>query len=121
MKTTINTQRRQFMVGAAGLTFGVAVAPSLLIGDAQAQNTSVNLNNWVTLYTDGTVAIMSPASEMGQGSLTSLPRIIADEMDADWSKVKIDATAVGDQVYGNPGRNFHQYTAGSATVTGYFN
>lgn len=120
MEKIANKKRRQFMVGAAGLTFGVAVAPSLLVGEAQAQNTSVKMNNWVTIYTDGTVAIMSPASEMGQGSLTSLPRIVADEMDADWSKVKIDATAVGDQVYGNPQRGFHQYTAGSATVTGYF-
>ena len=88
---------------------------------ARAQNTSVKLNNWVTVYTDGTVAIMSPAAEMGQGSLTALPRIVADEMDADWSKVKIDASAVSDKVFGNPGRGFHQYTAGSATVTGYFN
>ena len=47
----------------------------------------------------------------------ALPRIVAEEMDADWSKVKIDPNAVGDQVYGNPSRGFHQYTAGSATVT----
>ncbi len=122
MKAAINTQRRQFMVGAAGFTFGVAVgAPSLLVGDAHAQNSIVKLNNWVTIHTDGTVVIMSPASEMGQGSLTSLPRIVADEMDADWAKVKIDGSAVSDKVFGNPGRGFHQYTAGSATVTGYFN
>ena len=118
----INPQRRQFMVGAAGLTFGVAVgAPALLTGAAHAQNSSVTLNNWVTIYTDGTVAIKSPAAEMGQGSLTALPRILADEMDADWARVKIDSAAVGDKIFGNPGRNFHQYTAGSATVTGYFN
>ena len=88
---TIDVQRRQFMVGAAGFTFGVAVgAPALLSGEALAQNSSVRLNDWVTVFTDGTVAIMSPAAEMGQGSLTSLPRIVADEMDADWSKVKIE-------------------------------
>jgi len=110
------------MVGAAGFTFGVAVgAPVLLANEALAQNTSVKLNNWVTMFTDGTVAIMSPAAEMGQGSLTSLPRIVADEMDADWSKVKIVPSPANDQIYGNPGRGFHQYTAGSATVTGYFN
>ena len=124
MKTTeteINTQRRQFMVGAAGFTFGVAVgAPALFSGDAYAQNSSVRLNDWVTVFTDGTVAIMSPAAEMGQGSLTSLPRIVADEMDADWSKVKIVASPANDKVYGNPGRGYTQYTAGSATVTGYF-
>ena len=120
--TTINTQRRNFMVGAAGFTFDVAAGvPTLLTGDALAQSNSVKLNNWVTVFTDGTVVIMSPAAEMGQGSLTSLPRIVADEMDADWSKVKIVASPANDQIYGNPGRGYHQYTAGSATVTGYFN
>ncbi len=124
MKTAINAQRRQFMVGAAGFTFGVAAGvPAMFTGEvrAQAGSNSARLNNWVTIFTDGTVAIKSPAAEMGQGSLTSLPRIVADEMDADWSKVKIDAAAVGDKVFGNPGRGYHQYTAGSATVTGYFN
>lgn len=119
--TTINTQRRQFMVGAAGLTFGVAAGvPSFLAGDVLAQANSLRLNDWVTVFTDGTVAIMSPAAEMGQGSLTSLPRIVADEMDADWAKVKIVPSPASDKIYGNPRRGYHQYTAGSATVTGYF-
>lgn len=111
------------MVGAAGFTFGVAagVPAALLSGQAAAQNSSVRLNNWVTVFTDGTVAIMSPAAEMGQGSLTSLPRIVADEMDADWGKVKVIASPASDKIYGNPGRGYTQYTAGSATVTGYFN
>ncbi len=121
MKTTINAQRRHFMVGAAGFTFGVAVgAPSLRVGNAQAKNSNVRLNNWVTIHTDGTVVIKSPAAEMGQGSLTALPRILADEMDADWARVRIDPAAVSDQIFGNPRRGYHQYTAGSATVTGYF-
>ena len=123
--TTMNTQRRHFMVGAAGMTFGVAaggpVLTALLASDAIAQSTSVRLNDWVTVFTDGTVAIMSPAAEMGQGSLTSLPRIIADEMHADWTKVKIVPSPANDKIYGNPGRGYTQYTAGSATVTGYFN
>ena len=124
MTKPINTKRRQFMVGAAGFTFGVAAGGPLLQGllsnDALAQANSVKLNDWVTVFTDGTVAIMSPAAEMGQGSLTSLPRIVADEMDADWAKVKIVPSPANDKIYGNPGRGFHQYTAGSATVTGYF-
>ena len=121
MRPPINKQRRHFMVGAAGFTFGVAVGvPALFSGEAQAQNTSVKLNNWVTIFTDGTVVIMSPAAEMGQGSLTSLPVIVADEMDADWAKVRIVASPANDKIYGNPGRGYVQYTAGSATVTGYF-
>ena len=122
MTTKIDKNRRHFMMGAAGFTFGVAVGvPALLTGEALAQNTSVKLNNWVTIFTDGTVVIMSPAAEMGQGSLTSLPVIVADEMDADWAKVRIVASPANDKIYGNPGRGYVQYTAGSATVTGYFN
>ncbi len=117
--------RRRFMVGATGLTFGVAfgVPPvfKFLGGEAQAAAaTQAVVNAWVTLYTDGTVAIMSPACEMGQGSLTALPVIVADEMDADWSKVRIVAAPPNDKVYGNPQFGGLMYTAGSATVTGYF-
>src|SRR3954469_18534542 len=57
---------------------------------------------------------------MGQGSQTAIPLIIADEMDADWSRVVIVPAAPDDKVYGNPGFRGLMYTAGSATVTGYW-
>ena len=63
---------------------------------------------------------MSPAAEMGQGSLTSLPLILASEMDADWAKVKIIAAPPDDKLYGNPAFRLLMYTAGSAAVRGYF-
>jgi isoquinoline 1-oxidoreductase beta subunit len=124
-----NAGRRRFMTGAAGLTFGVAVGvpglQSIVASAAEAtvikNEGSVKLSNWVTVFTDGTVAIMSPAAEMGQGSLTSLPLIVAEEMDAEWSKVRIVASPPDNKIYGNPAFRYLQYTAGSATVTGYFN
>jgi isoquinoline 1-oxidoreductase beta subunit len=133
--SSLNKGRRRFMVGAAGFTFGVAlgVPPLLKSGDAAADmagtqlmedvaaGKAITLSHWVTLYRDGTVAILSPACEMGQGSLTSLPRIVADEMHADWSKVRIVAAPPNDKLYGNPAFRYLQYTAGSASVTGYFN
>lgn len=123
-KPLSNPSRRRFMTGAAGLTFGVAVATpamqQLVIGAAEAATGSSKINNWVTVFTDGTVVIQSPAAEMGQGSLTSLPLIVAEEMDADWSKVRIVASPPNNQIYGNPAFRYLQYTAGSATVTGYF-
>ncbi|MGQ0524744.1 MAG: molybdopterin cofactor-binding domain-containing protein [Betaproteobacteria bacterium] len=125
-KENVAVGRRRFMVGAAGLTFGVAlgVPASLRLASGKAQAAAakdVAINAWVTLSTDGTVTIMSPAAEMGQGSLTALPVILADEMDADWSKVKI-VPAPANKLYGNPDPRFQSemYTAGSATVTGYF-
>src|SRR3981189_2192673 len=123
------TTRREFMVGAAGLTFtvlmdgcaalrteerGVAALPP-----APGEG-SVNVTAWPSLSTDGTIYIANPAVEMGQGSQTAIPLIIAEEMDADWSRVSIVPAAPDDKVYGNPGFRGLMYTAGSATVTGYW-
>lgn len=118
-----SVDRRRFMVGAAGLTFGVAVGvPSALLeyGEARAAGKDLIMNPWVTISTDGTIAIMSPAAEMGQGSLTALPLIVAEELDADWARVRIVPSPASDAIYGNPQFGNLQYTAGSATVTGYF-
>jgi len=123
------TTRREFMVGAAGLTFtvlmdgcaavrteergGAALAPAPADG-------SLKVNAWASLSTDGTIYIANPAVEMGQGSQTAIPLIIAEEMDADWSRVVIVPAAPDDKIYGNPGFRGLMYTAGSATVTGYW-
>jgi len=120
----INSGRRRFMVGAAGFTFGVAVgvpaALRLASGDAQAAANDFVASPWVTISTDGTIAIMSPAAEMGQGSLTSLPLILAEELDADWAKVRIVPAPAIEKIYGNPGFGGLMYTAGSFAVNGYF-
>src|SRR6267154_456676 len=110
--------RRGLMVGAAGMTF--AVASGLRFAEAQtARGTSVALSPWVTISTDDTVAIMSPAAEMGQGSLTSLPLILAEELDADWAKVRVVVAPPNDALYKNPAFGY-MYTAGSNAVTAYF-
>ncbi len=120
----IAMNRRRFMVGAAGGTFAMVVGmPDFLSPRTAAAATAARktvMNAWVTLSTDGTVFIMSPATEMGQGSLTSIPVILADEMDADWSRVQIVPAPPDDKIYGNPRFANAMYTAGSATVTGYF-
>ena len=77
------------------------------------------MSPWVTISTDDTVSIMSPAAEMGQGSLTSLPLILAEELDADWSKVRVIVAPPNDELYKNPAFGY-MYTAGSNAVTAYF-
>ena len=77
----------------------------------------------MSIAPDGKISIMSPATEMGQGSMTSLPLILAEELDADWSKVHVRARfmPVIEKIYGNPGfLGGMMYTAGSNAVTSYF-
>ena len=111
--------RRQVMIGAAGLSFAFAVSR----GDAAVlapERVGQTLSPWISIAGDGTVTIMSAATEMGQGSMTSLPLIIAEELDADWSRVKIVTAPPLDHIYGNPGFGGMMYTAGSNAVTSYY-
>src|SRR4029077_12627874 len=114
--------RRQVMLGVAGLTFAVAlgVERSAAAASLAAEGAGKTLSPWVSIATDGTITIMSPATEMGQGSMTSLPLIIAEELDADWSKVRVVPAPPVDAIYGNPGFGGQMYTAGSNAVTSYF-
>ena len=110
--------RREALTGLAGLTFGFTFS-ARGIGSALAQGSGEIQTAWVTIRTNGIVSIMSPAAEMGQGSLTSLALIIAEELDADWSRVRVEMSPLDDKVYGNPRYGF-MYTAGSASVPTYF-
>jgi isoquinoline 1-oxidoreductase beta subunit len=110
------------MVGVAGLSFAVAFGKS---GSAVAaalatERAGKALSPWVSITPDGTITIMSAATEMGQGSMTSLPLIIAEELDADWSKVRIVPAPPIEAIYGNPGFQGMMYTAGSNAVTSYY-
>src|SRR5690242_386288 len=119
-KSEAAVSRRQVMIGAAGLSFAIVLGGG---GDAAVitnERTGQAVSPWVSIASDGTITIMSAATEMGQGSMTSLPLIIAEELDADWSKVRVVPAPVNEAVYGNPGFAGMQYTAGSNAVTSYF-
>jgi isoquinoline 1-oxidoreductase beta subunit len=112
--------RRQVMIGAAGLSFAVALGGRAGAAVLANERAGKALSPWVSIASDGTITIMSAATEMGQGSMTSLPLIIAEELDADWSKVKIVRAPVIERIYGNPGFQGMMYTAGSNAVTSYY-
>src|SRR5947208_1174001 len=94
--------RRDVMLGAAGLTFIFAIDA---IDDAaeagNAGQTGKKFGAWVNIATDGTITIYSPVVEMGQGSTTALPLVFAEELDADWSKVKVLPAPAQDDIYGS--------------------
>ena len=101
---SVSMSRRQVMIGAAGLTFAFGVdVPAAISATVSRTGTGKPFSPWVSIAEDGTISVMAPAVEMGQGSLTSLPRILAEELDADWNKVRIvPAPAQQDKIYGNP-------------------
>jgi isoquinoline 1-oxidoreductase beta subunit len=112
--------RRQIMIGAAGLSFAITLGGRADAAEIASESAGQALTPWVSIATDGTITIMSAATEMGQGSMTSLPLIIAEELDADWSKVKIVPAPVIEKIYGNPGFGGMMYTAGSNAVRSYY-
>src|SRR6516225_5598964 len=115
--------RRGFIKGATGLTFAVALSGGVVGRGMQAlAGDAGKLNAWITIGSDGTVTLLCPAAEMGQGVMTSLPLVLAEELDADWSKVKADWAPPIPPIYGNPHPFFNgaQVTAGSTSVSGYF-
>jgi isoquinoline 1-oxidoreductase beta subunit len=117
--------RRDFLARTgAGLTFAVvaAAAPDhFKLVSAAAADASFSPNIWLHIGTDGRITIASPAAELGQGSFTTLPVIIAEELDADWSKVSIVQPPTWDaKKYGNPGYGQRLSTTSSASIHGYF-
>jgi isoquinoline 1-oxidoreductase beta subunit len=109
--------RRSFLVTSGAAS--VAVAFGSLPGTAAAAG-PLAPNAWVTIGEDGIVTIVPPAVEMGQGTQTALPLILAEELDADWRNVRIAATPDNDQVYGNPTFSNQLTTVGSFAVSGYY-
>ena len=112
--------RRQVMIGAAGLSFAIGVGGRADAATVALEAVGKTLNPWVSIAPDGTITIMSVATEMGQGSMTSLPLVLAEELDADWSKVRVVPAPVIDQIYGNPAYFHMIYTAGSNAVRAYY-
>src|SRR5947207_15182650 len=80
---------------------------------AAAGESQVALNAFVRIGTDESVTVISAHSEMGQGIYTSLPMLLNEELQADWSKIRVEAAPV-DKVYNHPVFGM-QMTGGSTT------
>ena len=116
-----NVSRRSFlkgMVSTGALVVGACYYPQLLRADGLPKDTladraTLHPNVFVGIDTDGTVYIVAHRSEMGTGIRTSLPLVVADELDADWKRVKIEQ-AIGDPRYGD------QNTDGSHSIRSFY-
>jgi isoquinoline 1-oxidoreductase beta subunit len=114
MKTGVT--RREFL-RLTGLTIAVSLTPSgyrLLLAAEISKDKSFSPNVWLQVAPDNMVTIIVNKSEMGQGVYTSLPMIVADELETDWKLVKMMASPAGDQ-YIDPVWGM-QATGGSTSV-----
>jgi isoquinoline 1-oxidoreductase beta subunit len=118
----VSISRRALLQGGlavgAGLTIGFELpAPAGLRRAAAQASRTFAPNAWIRIDGDGIVTIINSQSELGQGTLTSMAMIIADELDADWSKVRVEQSGA-DPVFGNPNFGGQQLTAGSQSIRG---
>jgi isoquinoline 1-oxidoreductase beta subunit len=122
MSAIENLSRRKFLTGgvvvAGGLVLGVHYYPKLSSGATLPHNTNadrakLNPSVYLGIDPDGTVWIVASRSEMGTTSRTTLPLVVADELDADWNRVKIEQ-AIGDKRYGD------QFTDGSHSIRSFY-
>jgi isoquinoline 1-oxidoreductase beta subunit len=91
---------------------GVTVGTGLVVGFrlpwlddllAEAQGTGVFApNQWIRIDRDGLVTIINSVPEMGQGSMTTMPMIVADELDADWDRIRVEQAPANPSLYANP-------------------
>ena len=95
-------RRRAFLVAAGlaggGLALGWFFTPNRLAIRAAASPERVWLTSWVGVNPDNTLTVLVPQAEMGQGVLTSLPMMLAEEMEADWSLMDI-RQAPAEEIY----------------------
>jgi isoquinoline 1-oxidoreductase beta subunit len=100
MITIPNINRRKFIVGSAAAGAGLALGLKIPFGATvvRAADGSPEINAWVVIRPDETVVIRVARSEMGQGTITGLAQMVAEELECDWSKVTTEYPTPGQSV-----------------------
>jgi len=98
----LKLSRRDFIVGSAAIAGGgLALGMSVPFGAAYAEGTpagATQVNLWVAIKPDDTCVIRVARSEMGQGTLTGLAQLVAEELECDWSKVTTQGVTPGENL-----------------------
>src|SRR5450631_3084953 len=100
MNQITSLSRRAFVIGTAAVGTGLALGLDIPFGPAvvRAADGSPEVNAWVVIRPDDTVVIRIARSEMGQGTLTGLAQLVAEELECDWSKVTTEFPSPGQSV-----------------------
>ncbi|TAN51020.1 MAG: xanthine dehydrogenase family protein molybdopterin-binding subunit [Betaproteobacteria bacterium] len=111
MAMTLALSRRQFLQASAALGGGFALEFSFPVAAAAAQAAPVQeVNAWIVIYPDERVVVRIARSEMGQGSLTALAQLVAEELDCDWTKVSTE--------FASPNEHFRRNRVWGSMSTG---
>ncbi len=115
---TLNVSRRNFLISSAAVTGGLIIGfyfwPRNTRLTPASETSEASINAWLRIGTDDSITVMIAHSEMGQGVYTALPMLVAEELEADWSKIQIETSPIGG-VYKNPLLGM-QVTGGSTSV-----
>ena len=97
---TPKIDRRSFVIGTAAVGAGLTLGLKIPFGTSvvRAQDGSPEINVWVVIRPDDTVVVRVARSEMGQGTLTGLAQMVAEELEADWTKVTTEYPTPGQSV-----------------------
>ena len=100
MTINLEMDRRSFLIGSAAVGSGLALGLRLPFGPevVRAADGSPEVTAWVVIRPDDTVVIRIARSEMGQGTLTGLAQMVAEELECDWSKVTTEYPTPGQSV-----------------------
>ncbi len=93
--------RRGMLAGSAAAAGAFSFGFAIPFGEAQAQGAVPEINAWVVIHPDDKVVIRIARSEMGQGTLTGLAQLVAEELNCDWSKVTTEYPTPGQNVARN--------------------
>ena len=96
-KNLPNLSRRQFIISTAAAGGGLALGLNFGAGATETQTAAADseVNVWVVIKPDDTCVIRIARSEMGQGTLTGLAQLVAEELECDWTKVKTESITAG--------------------------
>jgi isoquinoline 1-oxidoreductase beta subunit len=110
--------RRGFLKSSSTLTGGLMLGIALpaVVSESQAAGLMYTPNAWVHIADDNTITLLSARSEMGQGVYTSMPMLIAEELNVDIRKIKVAIAPPNAKLYGNALLGGPQLTGGSTSV-----
>lgn len=122
LRSGLATSRRGFLGKSLGLSFALSIPGALFArpGSPTGAGASASIGAWVTIKPDGAIVLAIPVAEMGQGSLTGLAMVFAEDMDADWSRVSTVYPPPDSKTFGNPLFGNVMATFGSGSIRGYW-